>query len=313
MPVAELPAALPTRAGALADLAAEHRARWLAALLPAGPCVVVGGGAVLASTLAADGRRAVVLVERSAARVEVASRTVAPGVRVLPGAPDTIDLAPGTFTGAVIILSPAYDCDAAVAAIDDLVDRLGVIAVVATPGLAGAARLALERTRRSLTSFEQLVRAASCIGVGDAPVVAGSWAAGPPATAEAVVLIAGAAGAPSALLGPDTGPTTLRASIDDLVNGVTAAHTRARSAERDAARVADVRRLLLEAEQAIDTVPDLQHGLDATRAHVAALEAELAAANARASAHAARVEELLASTSWSATAPLRWLSDRMRR
>ena len=74
-------AALPIRAGALADLAAEHRARWLAAVLPHGPCMVVAGGAALASTLAADSRRAIVLVEHNAARVEVASRVVAPGVR----------------------------------------------------------------------------------------------------------------------------------------------------------------------------------------------------------------------------------------
>jgi hypothetical protein len=311
VPAAELPAALPTRAGALADLAAEHRIRWLAAVLPEGPCVVVAGGASLASALAADGRRAVVLVERSAARAEVASRTVAPGVRILHGALDAIDLAPRSFAGAVVVLTPAYDCVTTVEAADDLVDGQGVIAVVAPPSLAVRARAALERTPRTLTSLEQIVRAASCIGVDDAPVVAGNWAGTSPAAAEAVVLIAGTAGAPSALLGPDTGPTTLRASVDDLVNGATAAHTRARSAERDAARVADVRRLLLEAEQAIDAVPELQAGLDATRARLVRYEAELGDANARASAHAARVEELLASTSWNVTAPMRWLSEKI--
>ena len=313
MPAAELPAALPTRAGALADLAAEHRARWLAGVLPEGPCVVVAGGAALASALAADGRRAVVLVERSAARVEVASRIAAPGVRVLHGAPDDIDLARESFASAVVVLLSAYDGLTAVQAADDLVARDGAIAVVAAPGLAAGAGMALGRTRRTPTSFEQQVRAASCIGVGEAPVVAGSWAATSPAATEAVVLIAGAAAAPSALLGPDTGPATLRASIDDLVNGVTAPHTRARRAERDAARGGDIRRLLLEAEQAIDSVPDLHAGLDASRAQLARYNAELAAANARASAHAMRVEELLTSTSWKVTAPVRWLSDRIRR
>jgi hypothetical protein len=310
---AELPAALPTRAGALADLAAEHRARWLAAALPEGPCMVVAGGAALASTLAADGRRAVVLVERSPARVEVASRIVAPGVRVLHGAPDELDLARGSFAGAVVVLSPAYDGVTAVDAADELVARDGAIAVVAAPRQAADAGAALGRTGRTITSFDQLVRAASCIGVGEAPVAAGTWAATTPATIEAVVLLAGAEGGPSALLGPDTGPTTLRASVDDLVNGVTAAHTRARRAERDAARIGDVRRLLLEAEQAIDSVPDLRARLDATRAELARYDAELAAANARASAHAMRVQELLTSTSWKVTAPVRWLSDRIHR
>ena len=88
---------------------------------------------------------------------------------------------------------------------------------------------------------------------------------------------------------------------------------RHRRAERDAARVGDVRRLLLEAEQAIDTVPELQTDLDANRAALSRLETELAAANARASAAAARVEELVGSTSWRVTAPMRWLSDRLRR
>lgn len=275
--------------------------------------MVVAGGAALASVLAADGGRAVVLVERSAARVEVASRIVAAGVRVLHGAPDELDLARASFASAVVVLSPAYDAVTAVEAADDLVARDGAIAIVAAPRLADDAGAALGRTGRTVTSFDQLVRAASCIGVGEAPVVAGTWAATSPAATEAVVLIAGAVGAPSALLGPDTGPTTLRASIDDLVNGVTAAHTRARRAERDAARVGDVRRLLLEAEQAIDSVPDLHARLDASRAELVRYDAELAAANARASAHAMRVEELLTSTSWRLTAPVRWLSDRIHR
>jgi hypothetical protein len=318
VPAAELPAALSTRAGALADLAAEHRARWLGSVLPEGPCLLVAGGALLASALAADGRRAVVLVERTAARVEVASRSVAPGVRIVHGSVDRVDLGPATFASAVVLLSPAHDSVTEVQAAGDLVDGQGAIAVVAAPGLAARARAALEGTGRTVSSFEQLVRAASCIGVGEAPVLAGSWAATSPAAAEAVVLIAGAAGAPSALLGPDTGPTTLRAGLEELVNGVTAAETRARSAERDAGRVADVRRLLLDAEQAVDVVPGLHARLDATRAeldatreHVVRLDVELAAANARASAHAARVQELVASTSWNVTAPMRWLSDRI--
>jgi len=313
VPAAELPAALPIRAGALADLAAEHRARWLAAVLPHGPCMVVAGGAALASTLAADSRRAVVLVEHNAARVEVASRVVAPGVRVLHGSPHEIDLARGSFASAVVVLSSAYGGVTAVDTADDLVARDGAIAVVAAPRLAADAGAALRRTGRTVTAFDQVVRAVSCIGVSEAPVVADAWAATSPAATEGVVLIAGAAGAPSALLGPDTGPTTLRASIDDLVNGVTAAHTRARRAERDAARAGDVRRLLLEAEQAIDSVPDLHAGLDACRAELVRYDAELAAANARASAHAMRVEELLASTSWKVTAPMRRLSDRIHR
>lgn len=331
MPAAELPAALRTRAGAIADLAAEHRARWLGTALPDGPCLVVAGGALLASALAADGRRPVVLVERTAARVELALRTVAPGVRVVHGALDRIDLAPATFTSAVVILSPACDCVTDVQAADDLVGRHGAIAVVAAPRLAARARTALERTGRAVSSFEQLLRAASCIGVGEAPVVAGSWAATSPAAAEAAVLIAGTVGVPSALLGPDTGPTTLRA-IDELVDEVTAADGRAPSVERDTARVADVRRLVLEAEQAIDVVLGLHSRLDATRAdldatradldatradldatcaQLARLDAELAAAKARASALTTRVDELLASSSWNVTAPMRWLSDRI--
>jgi hypothetical protein len=331
VPAAELPAALRTRAGAIADLAVEHRARWLGTVLPDGPCLVVAGGALLASALAADGRRPVVLVERTAARVELALRTVAPGVRIVHGALDRIDLAPATFASAVVILSPACDSVTDVQAVDDLVGRQADLAVVAAPRLAARARAALERTGRAVSSFEQLVRAASCIGVGEAPVLAGSWAATSPAAAEATVLVAGTVGVPSALLGPDTGPTTLRA-IDDLVDGVTSADGRAGSAERDAARVADVRRLVLEAEQAIDMVPGLHSRLDATRADLDAtradldatradldatrarlvrLDAELATAKACASALATRVDELLSSTSWNVTAPMRWLSDRI--
>ena len=60
-------------------------------------------------------------------------------------------------------------------------------------------------------------------------------------------------------------------------------------------------------------MPDLHAGLDACRAELVRYDAELAAANARASAYAMRVEELLASTSWKVTAPMRRLSDRIHR
>src|SRR5688572_6033138 len=88
MPSARPDAPPPTVDAEMAELGRAHLARWLDEVLPPGPCLVWAGGTSLASLLAADGRRAVLLIEPATADLEAATRRGSPGVAL--GGPDHV-------------------------------------------------------------------------------------------------------------------------------------------------------------------------------------------------------------------------------
>lgn len=89
-----------TIAAELDDLSRAHLAQWLDATLPPGPCLVWAGGMTCAAVLAADERRAVLLVEPRPADLETAARRPRPGVAL--GGPDAL-ATHERFASAVIV------------------------------------------------------------------------------------------------------------------------------------------------------------------------------------------------------------------
>lgn len=283
-------------AGALHDLALSHRAAWLADVLPPGPCLLWGVDVSLATTLAADGTRTVLLLERTEAGVEAAAHGLGSGVAVRHApAVDTGDSGstadPGPLPDglASAVIDTTSDHEPA-AQVGTLLGRLAdstALVVVTAPGGGAAMAAELDARGRPGSVHVQELRTASCIAVGHDPDVVPGLGELLPADAQVDVVLAGVAPQPSVLLGGDAGPAVGLRSRDELV--------------------AELRDL----DEQIGRAETLRvHELEADLATEQAARAELERALATRDGH---IAELLGSTSWRLTAPVRWVSDTVRR
>lgn len=262
------------------ELAGAHLARWLDDLLPPGPCLVWAGGVTLASALATDGRRAVLLVEPRPAALEAAARTPRAGVTLAEAPADGL-----RFVSAVVIADP----DAPEAGLDPLLRgplEDAAVAVVTDPTGARAVSACLVAGGRTATTVDQHVRLASTIGTDDRPQIARSL--GAPADApDAVVVLAGIDGRPSVLVGSDAGPSRRWGQVEWV---------------RHSLRDVDVELRADDTTRIEALEEEVDHGArraEELEVHIDGLQR--------------RIDDLEGSTSWRLSAPLRWLSDRATR
>lgn len=278
----------------LDDLAHTHLATWLAEVLPTGPCLVWAGGPSLASVLTAAGDRTVLLVEPTTARAEHASRHPSPGVRAQPAPSGSLtrsnDLpGRGSYASAVVVLTAAGDAHEVVTSIAGHLASGAAIAVRAAPGTGADVLATLEGLGWEATVVHQEIRSASCLALQNHDLTRPSAPARglpgiEPRTIEADIVLAGAVATPSVLLGGDATPERWWHGREDLIT-----HLR----DLDQQMLTDDMRRIHELEVA----------LSATRA----------SADQQAALSAQRIEALLKSTSWRMTAPVRRISEALRR
>jgi hypothetical protein len=271
-----------TLAAEATELGQAHLARWLDELLPPGPCLVWAGGMTLAAVLAADRRRPVLLVEPRERAREDSARRPRPGVT--SGGADAV--ADGMRFDSGVIVAGA---DAAVPLIEQLVVgalRDATVAVVVEPGQVDRVVAALEAMDRRPTAVRQHLRLASTLGADDRPASSQclSPAEDQPST---VVVLVGVEALPSVLVGRDAGPTRAWAEVEW------------------------VRRSIRELDAELQAVDRAR--IDELEAQVAGAAQRLAELEARAAGLQQRIAEVEGSTSWRMTAPLRRLSDRVKR
>ena len=262
------------------ELVQAHLARWLDERLPPGPCLVWAGGVTLASVLAADRRRTVLLVEPRAADREAVTRQACAGVIVRDA--EAID-DDERFASAVIVAGADAGAEAAPwAAVGD-----AAVAVVADPSAAEAVVTRLEADGRHPVVVHQHVRLSSTLGAdglaGDVHRLAGS----DPGDAATVLVLAGVDAQPSVLIGPAAGPSRWGSELDELRRSI-----RQVDQELHAEHVVRIAELEAEVRNA-----GVRHG--ALETHAEGLQQ--------------RIDDLEGSTSWRLTRPLRWVSDRARR
>lgn len=278
----------------LDDLAHTHLATWLAEVLPTGPCLVWGGGPSLASVLTAAGDRTVLLVEPTTAGAEHASRHLSPGVRAQPppsGSLTRSDDLPGrgSYASAFVLLTADGDAHELVTSIAGHLASDAAIAVRAAPGTGADVLATLEGLGWEAAVVHQEIRSASCLALQNhefthPPAPAHHLPGIEPRTIEADIVLAGTVATPSVLLGGDASPERWWQDREDLV-------THLRSMDQQLL-TDDMRR-----------IEELEAALSATRAD----------AEQQATESAQRIEELLGSTSWRMTAPVRRVSQALRR
>jgi hypothetical protein len=308
MPLA-LPPDLPVVSAELEDLARAHVSRWLANALPAeGACLVVDRDPALAQALAAAGR-VVALAVPTAALAELAANRCGAEVLVTQGLPAD----PGPLACLVVASGSAVDLDALLTALDPVLPAWATVVVVALPDRAADIREVLEARGRSTRSHPQVVRAASCIGTGEAGLLAADLGGEQLQPVRVLVISGEVQGRPDALLGADSGPRAWRDASAGLVSSLQEAHRRHQELLPAAQERDEARDLLKDAEQELAVLPDLQRRLAAAEGRADRTTAELQVAQQDADKHRARVEELLGSTSWRAGAPLRFMSDLLHR
>lgn len=302
-----VPSAVPVAAGLLEDLARQHVIRALEEILPReGSVLVASRDHALADALAAGGR-AVLLATPTPALSEVATGRCASTVAVVTGIPADC----GPLSSAVLVLGTHDEVEPAVKGVDGHVRPGGSIALVVPPELADAAADALSSTGRAVQSYDQVLKATSCIG-GDGPVQTSSSAGS--ADRIAVIVLAGDARlAPGALLGHDANPDTWRSATSELVLALKQAQQAQRTLLPASEQLATARAQLLDAEQALAEVLDLRAREQHAQDQVQALAQQLATSQASAQRLEARVDDLLSSTSWRVSAPLRAVSNLFRR
>jgi hypothetical protein len=266
-----------TIAAELDDLLGAHQASWLSEVLPAGSCLVWAGGPTLAAVLAADATRTVLLIEPEERALEGALRLASSGTQVRgPGALG--DLA--DFASVVVALHGHPDPRELLEPILARHRADAPVAVIASPEAAPAVLEALAADGRSGSIVAQHLRLSSSIALGSEAVQVQGLEGSQHASPAAVIVVSEIEPAPSVLLGRDAGPTQWWTDVDRV-------H-------------ATLHRLDLELRTA-----------EVVR--IDELDAALTEANALASERMDRIHELLASTSWRLSAPVRWVIDAKRR
>jgi hypothetical protein len=265
-----------------AELGRAHVARWLDEVLPSGSCLVWAGGVTLASVLATDGRRAVLLVEPAVGDLEEATRR--PRVGVTLGGADALDPGDRYASGVIVAgrgpLAPLLD------RVLDGPLRDAVVAVVVDPAGRDEVVAALEAAGRPSVTVPQHLRLASTLGSHDAPLPAATLG-GPQDEPMTLIVLTGAVPAPSVLVGSDAGPTRSWADVEWVQRCIRDVDAELRAV--DAVRIDE---LEAEATAAARREHDLEVNVDGLQR---------------------RIDDLEASTSWRLTAGLRWASDRARR
>lgn len=318
---------LPVVSAELEDLARAHLALWLAAGLPrTGACLVIDRDAVLAKVLAST--RAVALATPNAALAEVAAGQCEGQVAISVGIPDDL----GPLSSAVVVVRARDDVAELVRQVVVQLADDATLAVVVTPGQVALAISTVEATGRRTRSYPQVIRAASCLGGGENGLLASDPGAPVAPLPVAVAVVAGPhQPTPTAMLGRDLSPAVLRATTAGLSESLREAHLDNDRLGESHAALHDVRRQLLAAEQQLAVVPQLevelaqaqqqaqqqaQHWAARQEQELEVLlrrEEELEVLRTHAENLDNRLKDLLDSTSWRASAPLRVLSARLRR
>jgi len=246
---------------------------------------------MLASVLAADRRRTVLLVEPAPGDLEEATRQARAGVG-LGGPEDVTDQS--RFVSGVVI-----------AGSDDLgplLPRLllgalseAVIAIVTDARHADSVAAVLLASGRPATAIPQHLRLASTLGTDHPSTMADELSLlGRDHDPTAVVVLAGIEARPSVFLGRDAGPARQWAEADWVRQSMRRVDAELRA--DDAVRIDELTSDLAESERQRQEL-DQQHRELAQ--HAAGLQG--------------RIRDLEASTSWRLTVPLRWISDRVKR
>ncbi len=241
------------------------------------------GGVVLSEVLTTDRRRAVLLVEPDPAVREEATRRGRPGVTV-SGADGLAALE--RVESAVLIDLGEGDPPP----LTDLLDgplRDAAIAVVVRPARADDTLAALAARPRPATAHPLHVRLASVIGPDDDGATAAAQLGGSQADPLAVVVLSGAEGQPSTLVGRDAGSARWWSDEARVRHAIREADQLVQ--DEDALRLRDLPLQLADAEQRLHD----------REVHIDGLQR--------------RIDDLEASTSWRVTRPLRWGADRARR
>ncbi|MGQ0832704.1 MAG: hypothetical protein ACT4OV_13610 [Microthrixaceae bacterium] len=288
----------PTFARELDALAEAHRAAWLASVLPAGPALTWSVGRAIAAALCTDGSRGVVALEPLEAVAADVMRRGSAGLRVLhaagprPSVPDLAGLGLTGFRSIVVAADDALELAIVLPQLVAAAEAGCTVCVIDPPDPDAAVEMLADNGLEGAVVHVQRVLAASHIAPrAQSPAPATVDGDVRDIEAERVLVTCGIAqaerDASSVRLGHPTGTTSWRTGVDQMAASL--ARIDRTVGDLHAARV-------VELEAALDVA---QHRNDLAQQETAAW--------------AERVELLRRSTSWRVTAPLRRVTDLLRR